>query len=186
MTINSTKQKSPKPFLIGCGGLILAFAIFGFLLELSGYKPKPSKGSTSSQKQPTEKKAEFKFEKTPERLAQGLIHGVEKGFRLSREGWMTLSKSHKDAYYAAFYLEGSGVQEWAVWLVSASELKAGGEVGGLAVNPAAKEFSDWGDATKPDSEAKASDPECVALVQYARGQGKGSKGFLDGSANRKR
>jgi hypothetical protein len=183
---SSPNQKSPKPFLIGCGGLILAVAIFGFLLDLSGFKPKTSVGSAAPQGEPAKKKPEFQFEKTPEKLSRGLVQGVEKGFRLSRDGWMTRSKSHKDAYYAAFYLEGAGVQEWAVWLASASELKAGGEVGGLSVNPAAKEFSDWGDATKADSEARASDPECVALLQYAKGKGKSSKGFLDGSANRKR
>lgn len=166
--------------------MAIAVAIFGFLVELSGYKPKPSARSISSQEKPTAKKAEFQFEKAPERLSDGLVQGIENGFRLSREGWMTRSKSHQDAYYAAFYLEGAGVQEWAVWLVSRSLLKAGGEVGGLSVSPAAKEFSDWGDATKADSEARASDPECVALVQYAKGKGKGSKGSWDGSAHRKR
>jgi len=183
---SSTKRKSPKPFLIGCGGLILAVALFGFALEISGYKPKPSEVSAISQGKAKEKKAEFQFKKAPDGLSNGLAQGVERGFRISREGWMTPSKSHRQAYYAAFYLEGAGVQEWAVWLVSASELKSGREIGGLAVNPAAKEFSDWGNATKADSEARASDPECVALVQFAKGQGKVSKGFVEGSANRNR
>lgn len=126
-----------------------------------------------------------RFLPVPSGAVTGLANGVERGFTIRKKGYMVKSSEHRDAYYVALYLEGDGIGDWAVWFVSGSQLKSGGEVGGLAVDPNAKTFSDWGDARKSDAHASSFDKDCIALVAHAKREGFGTSDRVKGTAQRK-
>lgn len=180
-----TKRRTPWTlYALGCAVLSCgSCGCLGILTSLTS-----SEVSEAIKRGPLASQAEQKtasFKPVPSGVVTGLAQGIERRFTVRKTGWMVKSSQHADAYYVALFLEGAGISEWAVWFVSGSLMAQGGEVGGLAVNPAATEFSDWGSSKNSDAEAKSSDRDCVELIEFCKKKGCGTSEKVKGSAGRK-